>query len=72
MNTQHASSVDRLLVLLVDESKEHNIPTSELLAGLVEACLLSDDEQDFHVYGIDFIRRCDKCLSGNIDHGQKH
>lgn len=55
MNTQHARSVDRLVVLLVDESKEHNIPIDELLAELVEACLLSGDEQDCHVYAPDFI-----------------
>lgn len=72
MNTRQSTSVDRLLVALLDESEETNTPVCELLSELVKACLLSDDDKAHHVYGLDFIKQCDACLARSLGDETKH
>ena len=37
----------------------------EILSALVNDTLLSDDTDPCHVYGLDFIKACDKAMCGN-------
>ena len=67
MNTQHASSdlethkcIGRMLAQFVDDTEEHNLNKGRVLAGFLEACLMSDEAKPFHVHAPDIMTLINK------------
>jgi len=52
--------MDDIERLLIERSEQTGAPLVEVLAALVKSALMSDEEDAFHVYGIDFINACDR------------
>lgn len=59
------SVVEEMKRLMVLAGRECNAKPCEILSGLVNDTLLSDDTDPCHVYGLDFIKACDKAMCNN-------
>lgn len=57
------ASVDAILAILVNSSKENNCTVCELLSSVVEQTLMSEDGKPYHINGIEFVQQCDTCLT---------
>lgn len=58
----------RVIAVMVLESHRLNVPVCDILSEVVKQCLISRDEDQHHVYGIEFIKRCDECLARSASH----
>ena len=59
------SVVEEFKRLMVKAGLECNAKPCEILSALVNDTLLSDETDQCHVYGLDFIKACDKAMCGN-------
>lgn len=58
----HDGAVEVLKHQLIGVSDSTGRPVSECLAELVSSCLLSDDDDRGHVYGIEFVKLMDRIM----------
>lgn len=59
------SVVEEFKRLMVLAGLECNAKPCEILSALVNDTLLSDDTDPCHVYGLDFVKACDKAMCPN-------
>jgi hypothetical protein len=59
------SVVEEFKRLMVKAGVECQAKPCEILSALVNDTLLSDDSDPCHVYGLEFIKACDKAMCGN-------
>lgn len=59
------SVVEEFKRLMVKAGLECGAKPCEILSALVNDTLLSDETDQCHVYGLDFIKACDKAMCGN-------
>lgn len=65
-----SAAADRLMEKLVAEAQDSNVTVCELLSEVLETCLLSDEGEPHHVYGLDFCKCLEKCM-GSHDERQR-
>ena len=64
-------NIDEVVTDIVDRivqgSKQTNATKAEILAQVMERCLLSSDENPNHIYASDLFCKCDKCFSNSTE-----
>ena len=58
--------VEQIINIIILFSKATGLTKADILAKIIEKCLMSADEDENHIYAFDLFSKCDNCFKGEI------